>query len=191
MKQCFPNPTCGHKGQRPRTLREMVRDYILHYRPRARAELWTFCRQPFEEALERAALAKDERGKRFSHQRRLRASLLRKARSILRNAAKELRRCDSFDQLHNLIKEHLNGIRGLRGLYYYDTALRIGASLRLMPKRVYLHRGTRKGTSALGLDWRADSLDPRALPKELAVLEPHEIEDFLCIYKAWLRPQMR
>ena len=59
-----------------------------------------------------------------------------------------------------------------------------------MPERVYLHRGTRKGARALGLDWRADSLDPRVLPKELADLEPREIEDFLCIYKDCLRPRI-
>jgi hypothetical protein len=169
----------------------MVRHYILHYRPRAQHELESFSRQPFEEALERAALAIDEDKKRFSHQTRLRGSPLRKARNILLHAAGKLRRCGSFDQLHNVIREHVNGIRGLAELYYYDTALRIGARLSLMPKRVYLHRGTRDGARALGLDWRADSLDPCALPKELAVLEPYEIEDFLCIYKAWLRPEMR
>ncbi|MGD1155166.1 MAG: hypothetical protein ABSA41_04990 [Terriglobia bacterium] len=107
------------------------------------------------------------------------------------DSAKELRRCDSFDQLHNLITEHLNGIRNLGGLYYYDTALRIGASLHLMPERVYLHSGTRDGARALGLDWRADPLDPRALPKALGDLEPYEIEDFLCIYRDHLRPGMQ
>jgi hypothetical protein len=191
MKPCFPNPTRRDNGQRSRTLRGMVRHYILNRRHRAQAELWSFCRLPFEEALERAALAEDEREKRLGHQTRLRGSLLRKARSSLLDAAQELRRCDSFDQLHNLIKEHLKGIRGLAGLYYYDTALRIGASLRLMPKRVYLHSGTRDGARALGLDSRADSLDPRALPKELGVLEPYEIEDFLCICKDKLKPEMR
>jgi len=169
----------------------MVRDYILHCRLRAQQELECFQRQPSEEALRRAALVMDKRGKRLSHQRRLRGSLLRTARSVLLEAAKELRGCDSFDQLHNLIREHLDGIRALAELYYYDTALRIGASLRLMPKRVYLHRGTRVGARNLGLDWRADSLDPRALSKALAVLEPHEVEDFLCIYKDQLRPGMR
>jgi hypothetical protein len=88
------------------------------------------------------------------------------------------------------MKEHLNGVRGLGELYYYDTALRIGASLRLMPRRVYLHRGTRDGAHALGLACKADSLDPRDLPKALAVLEPREIEDFLCIYKDQLSPEI-
>jgi hypothetical protein len=190
MKPCFPSTTCGHKGQRLRTLRGMVRHYILYKRPRAQDELESFRSRPFEEALERAAQAKDERGKRFSHQTRLEGSQLRKAKNILLDAAKEICRCKSFDDLHNLIKKRLDGIRGLGELYYYDTALRIGASLCLKPKRVYLHRGTRIGTRELGLDCRADSLDPRALPKKLAVLEPREIEDFLCIYKDHLRPDM-
>jgi hypothetical protein len=163
----------------------------LSERPRAEQELESFSSQPFGEALERASLAIHKRRRRLNHQRRLKGSALRKAKSILLGAAKELRLCHSFAQLHNLIKEHLNGIRGLAELYYYDTALRIGASLGLTPKRVYLHRGTRDGARNLGLDWRADSLHPRALPKALAVLEPYEIEDFLCIYKRWLRPDMR
>ncbi len=176
--------------QGPRTQRGMVRHYTWHYRPWAQDELERFSNLPFGEAIERAALAKDERGKRFSHQRRLRGSVLRKARNILVDAAKELWRCPSFDQFHRLIQELLNGMRGLGELYYYDTALRIGARMGLMPKRVYLHRGTRDGAHALRLDWRADSLDPRTLPKALAVLKPHEIEDFLCIYKDQLSPLM-
>jgi hypothetical protein len=168
----------------------MVRDYILYCRPRAHEELEKFSKLPFEETLERAALAIDEHGKRFNHQRRLEGPQLRKARNILLDAAEDLRRSKSFDQLHNLIEENLGGIRGLGELYYYDTALRAGASLRLKPTRVYLHRGTREGARALGLDWRADSLDQHTLPEALAVLEPGEIEDFLCIYKDYLRPDM-
>jgi hypothetical protein len=169
----------------------LVRHYISNKRSEAQEELDSFRGQPFEEALKRAALGIDKRGKRLSHQRRLKGSVLRKTRNILLEAANELQRCRSFDQLHNLVKEHLKGIRGLAELYYYDTALRVGARLGRMPKRVYLHRGTRDGARALGLDWRSDSLDPRALPKALAVLEPYEIEDFLCIYKDQLRPETR
>ena len=191
MKPCFPNPTCGHKAQRLRTLREMVRHYILHHRPRARAELWTFCTQPFEKALERAALAIDEDEKRFSHQRRLKQPGLRKADAILSDSSGKLRNSKSFADLHELIMALLEGIGGLGELYYYDTALRIGANLKLMPQLVYLHRGTRDGARALGLDWHANAVDPRHLPKKLAVLEPHEMEDFLCIYKDRLRGSSR
>ncbi len=141
--------------------------------------------------MERPALALNDREKRFRHQTRLGATLLRKARNILLDATREVRPCRSFDELHNLVKERLNGVWGLGQLYHYDTALRIDASRGLMPERAYLHRGTRDGARSLGVDWRADSLDPQLLPRELAILEPYEMEDFLCIYNAWLRPEMR
>jgi hypothetical protein len=169
----------------------MVRVYIERKRHRAHEELDSFCKLPLEEVIRSAAMAEDAHGKRFGHQRRLRSATLRRARNVLLDATKELSQSDSFDRLHTLIKELLHGIRGLGELYYYDTALRIGASLRLLPKRVYMHRGTREGTRALGLDYRSDSLDPRALPKGLAVLQPHEMEDFLCIFKSRLSPGMR
>ena len=65
----------------------------------------------------------------------------------------------------------------------YDTVLRIGAKLDLFPDRVYLHCGTREGARALGLKWRDPWLKVDELPRELRRLKPHEIEDFLCIYK--------
>jgi hypothetical protein len=48
---------------------------------------------------------------------------------------------------------------------------------------VHLHRGTRTGARALGLDTSRSFLKPTDLPKEIRSLRPHEIEDFLCIYK--------
>jgi hypothetical protein len=83
----------------------------------------------------------------------------------------------------------LQGIRGLGHLYTYDTALRIGAKLDLLPEKVYLHAGTRKGAKALGLDWKARALEVASIPDELHELEPREIEDFLCIYEEKLTDQ--
>jgi hypothetical protein len=68
-------------------------------------------------------------------------------------------------------------------LAVYDTATRVGAFLRLQPKRVYLHAGTRQGARALGFRKR-ESLSARELPKALRRLSPDEIEDCLCIYKS-------
>jgi hypothetical protein len=81
----------------------MVRDYTLHCGPWAQEELEIFSSVPFDAALKSAALAEDGDRKRFSHQRRLKWSALRKSSSILVDAANELRRCKSFDQLHNLL----------------------------------------------------------------------------------------
>lgn len=78
-------------------------------------------------------------------------------------------------------------LHGIGELTVYDTALRIGAKLGLLPKKVYLHAGTRAGARALGLNWKATSLAVRELPSELLTLTPHEIEDCLCIFKDKLK----
>ncbi|MBI4192845.1 MAG: hypothetical protein HY525_20220 [Betaproteobacteria bacterium] len=80
----------------------------------------------------------------------------------------------------------MRSVRGIGELYVYDTALRLGAHLRLLPRQVYLHAGTRRGARALGLDHRAKSLAPTKLPAALRCLRPYEMEDVLCIYEDWL-----
>lgn len=98
----------------------------------------------------------------------------------------QFRKClvgfDNFDELHEFLGSAFSRIRGLGPLYTYDTALRLGFFLKLAPERVYLHAGTRKGARALGFR-NSDSVEVAALPEELTILPPHEIENFLCIFK--------
>ena len=69
----------------------------------------------------------------------------------------------------------------------YDTALRIGAYLRLEPKEIHLHTGARDGAKALGFRGGRRSLRPNELPRSLRRLKPYEIEHCLCIYKSHLK----
>ena len=70
----------------------------------------------------------------------------------------------------------------------YDTAHRIGARFGLEPEKVYLHRGTRKGAVALGLDVQRREIEMHELPDAIGQrLKPHEAEDFLCMYERCLR----
>jgi hypothetical protein len=80
----------------------------------------------------------------------------------------------------------VRSVHGIGELYVYDTALRLGAHLRLLPGEVYLHAGMRRGARALGLDHRVRSLAPTKLPTPLRRLRPYEMEDVLCIYEDWL-----
>jgi hypothetical protein len=73
----------------------------------------------------------------------------------------------------------------------YDTAHRIGSKLRLSPECVYLHAGTAEGARFLGIDTKEEFIPKVSLPIELQKLEPHEIEDLLCIYKEELRQLLR
>lgn len=88
-----------------------------------------------------------------------------------------------FEELFDLIRNQLKSIKGLGELYICDTALRIGAYKKLYPMRIYLHAVTRKGARALELDYKADYLYLPSCPPEFMDLEPHEVEDVLCIFK--------
>lgn len=165
----------------------IVRTYISQIRPHAQAELDWFKQQPtFSSAIRLASLAINNKGKRYSHQRRLQKIHLQEAEAILMANANYLRKCECFDDLYSIIEMALQPVRGIGELYVYDTALRIGAKLGLLPQRIYLHAGTRVGAKALGLNGNAKNLEVFAFPKEFHQLEAHEIEDVLCIFKSQL-----
>ncbi|HME68350.1 MAG TPA: hypothetical protein VKM54_00560 [Myxococcota bacterium] len=169
-------------GEPQHSLAAIVRAYQRHCRPRALEELNSFrCEPTLRAAVQRAALAQKPDGRRYDHQRRLSKGTLEEV--CRRLSGEDLRRCRDFDQLHATVKDLVGGVAGVGELTIYDTALRIGAKLELYPSSVYLHRGTRDGARALGLDWRADRIEVGERPRELRALEPYEIEDCLCIFK--------
>jgi hypothetical protein len=177
--QCRPDDASEAAG-----LKALVRLYRLRSRPSSVQELEFFRRMPsLELAVHHAALATDERGKRYSHQCRIPGTSLNRARTVLVSSIPALRGCKSFHDLHSLLVERLRKVRGLGELYCYDTALRIGAFFGLSPELVYLHSGTRVGAKALGLNVSGSFVAPEQVPAPVRALSPSEIEDFLCIYK--------
>ena len=176
---CGPVPTT-----RPlHSLAAIVRAYRKGFQSGAAEELDSFKRErTVQGAIRRAAMARTPDGKRYKHQRRLSAKTRRQVQRKL--ARTEIQFCSTFDELHSVLEARVGSVRGVGELMLYDTALRIGARLRLQPSRVYLHRGTRKGARALGLNWRVPYLDLVQLPRALRALEPREIEDCLCIFKS-------
>jgi hypothetical protein len=85
--------------------------------------------------------------------------------------------------LHELIEDRIGALRGIGVLTVFDVANHLGAYLGLEPEVVYLHAGTAGGARVLGLDHRAETLDPAELPTAFGCLRPYEIEDCLCIYQ--------
>jgi hypothetical protein len=160
--------------------------YRKWYRPRSEAELNCFRRQPtLAAAVALAAVAEDDRGRRFPHQRRLKQADLARARVKLVENVSSLQAEKSFARLHERVETLTRSISGLGVLYQYDTALRVGAKLGLLPANVYLHAGTRIGAKALRIRLEPNQrfLFTTDIPRALLVLAPHEIEDVLCIYK--------
>jgi hypothetical protein len=177
----------GHK--RLRSLAAIVKDYVLRHRHKTIRELRYFRSLPsLEAAISDAGLARRLDGgryKRDSHQRRIPGPVLEIATKRLRRAS--LGDARSFADLIERVARAVRPVHGVGELYIYDTAFRLGGHLRLLPRQVYLHAGTRLGAQVLGLDPRSASVPLNQLPPALRRLRPHEIEDVLCIYKDWLR----
>jgi hypothetical protein len=185
------NDSCrrGFRGRRRlHSLAAIVRDYYHRHRPKTIRELQYFHSLPsLGAAITEAGLARyhdGKRYKRYSHQSRI-------SREALEIATRRLRRANlggarSFTDLITRVRTAVRPVHGIGELYVYDTAFRLGAHLELLPKKVYLHAGTRQGARALGLDHRSGSLLPEHLPILLQRLKPHEMVDVLCIYKDWL-----
>lgn len=167
-------------------LRAIVRAYLQNCQPRLAAQLRSFAEEPTpRSAVSRAALAQEPDGRRYSHQRRIRRTVLQEARRLLLDF--DLGGVSQFTELHSAVQRTIGPIAGAGELLIYDTALRIGAKLNVMPKAVYMHAGTRRGARALGLEWKQPTISVQDLPIVLRDLQPHEVEDLLCIFKDRLR----
>lgn len=167
---------------RSRSLDLIVRLYRRDHQPRLAAQLESFASEAtLESALVRAALAQRPDGKKYSHQGRIKRSVLAESRRRLLTL--DLSRVSSFAALHLTVGDALGSISGAGDLLVYDTSLRIGAKLGLYPSEVYMHAGTRDGAKTLGLGWRRTTLPLEELPAPFHSLQPHEVEDCLCIFK--------
>jgi hypothetical protein len=130
----------------------------------------------------------DQREKIYAHQRHLGADILKQASRELSKPPnlEKIEECDSFATLFERVELATRHIHPFGPLAVYDTALRIGAKRRKLPKLVYLHAGAMAGyrhlvkeRGVVGPKWvRLDNL-----PKEVQVLRPHHAENFLCIFK--------
>ena len=170
-----------------RRVRRAVSDYIAHHRDDAAAELNFYRAMPiFRRVIKAASLARTVDGGKHPHQWRIPWDVLREFGRCLSSREQDLREALSFDELHQVVREAGDRIPGIGVLAVYDTALRIGGKRDLLPTRVYLHRGTMDGAAALGIDRGFPVISVSELPEPFEKLEPHEIEDCLCIFKELL-----
>jgi hypothetical protein len=127
--------------------------------------------------------------KRHPHQRRIRREsiFLFKRHLLSSRSISRLRACQSFDEVYDFVALESAEIDGIGQLFVYDTSLRIGSFLGLLPETVYLHAGALMGARHLGFRSKLSPLSPKKLSKELRQMTAYEIEDFLCIYKEQIK----
>ncbi len=140
-------PTLGSLVMKKK-LEDIVNEYKIDHQKNSESELQWFSNQKtLSNAVSQAALALKENGKKCDHQRRIKKPALEDSEKKLIKEIKKIEQLKNknFDGLHNEVGELIGGIKGIGELTIYDTALRIGAKLKLEPKKVYLHAGTRVG----------------------------------------------
>ncbi len=165
---------------------DIVSAYKKTYRPSLSMQMQFYgTHRSLAEAVETAALARLPGRRRHPHQRRIAQAVLHASKNSLLGV--NLESCKTFSELHERVKTAISDISGIGELTIYDTALRIGAYLRLEPELIYLHAGVRDGVKALGLNHGLHTLEKSQLPRQFHSLRPCEIEDCLCIYKKELR----
>ncbi|MEO8383623.1 MAG: hypothetical protein ABI583_00165 [Betaproteobacteria bacterium] len=174
----------------PPSANDIVDHYLVHHKPRLDGDLAHFRNiSTLMEALDAAAMAQGPKGK-FSHQQRLRWKSLNESRTLLLPCEARLNQATSFDEILQIIRTAILNVNGVGVLYYYDTSLRVAARLDdRFPKDVYLHAGPREGAKALRLDHSKDKLPVSVFAPAFSRLQPHEIENLLCIYRSVL-PRM-
>jgi hypothetical protein len=174
---------------KPATHQQVVDHYIRYQQPDFIAELDWFRSQPtLVKAIREAALARDSRGKRLSHQRRLLRPVTPAAWRKLRLRQRQLESCKNFSQLYRVVERALSSIYGAGPLYSYDTALRLGAFLDISPCKVFLQSGSLQGAMkpSVGGGRRSRTMALNRFPSAFQVLEPCEMENLLCVYRDYL-----
>ena len=193
MYSCAPTNAKTRLGNcRPsrktfQNLKEIVQDYINNCSREAKEELGYFGGQRNLPTAIRVAAQSTVDCKRHPHQRRIHGDTLKAFGRALSHKSKALRACKSFPELMNISHKVSKGFWKHSKLTVYDTTLRIGAHLGIMPDRVYLHAGVKEGAKALGLRGSHGFLMRSQLPKEFQKLKPWEIEHCLCLYKKQLK----
>lgn len=164
-----------------------MQDYVNNCSREAKEELGYFSDQPNLVRAIRAAAEATIDGKRHPHQRRIPGKTLKYFGRALSRRRKALRACKAFPELMKISHKVAQGFWSHSKLTVYDTTLRIGAHLSIMPDRIYLHAGVKEGAKALGLSGSPGFLMRSQLPKEFQELDCWEIEHCLCLYKKQLK----
>ncbi len=160
-------------------------EYYLNNQDEA-TEPWivnTCSQRTIAAAAKTAASAIDTHGRKHPHQYRLQPQVLAHFGDEIA-ALVQKRKYTEFHQLLTDVATVARSIRGIGRVAVYDTSLRLGFKLGLRPDRVYLHAGTRQGAQFYGIQHaNPDFILQSELPVAFDGMPPHDVEDFLCLYK--------
>lgn len=166
-------------------LQNEIELYIEHHRPHLNSiKSYYENLSSLATAIEYGVEGKNPNGKMNNHYRRIGK---KKCRDILRFVLEkepELMQCETFNDIFQVIEEIKKRHHGFGPLWSYDTALRIGFNMKILPDCVYVQSGVKAGFKNL---FRGEKIRSRCYPVEKFgnlkyQLKPYEIENFLCVW---------
>ena len=192
------NGCCGKSpqtGSGTKSLPELMSEWKKECRSRLYELLDGYRTSSFPDALKAASHGEnapngEKAGKRHPHQYRILNKAMKQWEAKLGKAQTKIQsfRGRAFEDLFDFLDKQAHTVSGIGPLMVYDTALRIGANIRCLPKDcIYLHA---HATIPTIHDFR---ITRTQLPKELKALgslKAYEIEDFLCIYHEQVKKLM-
>lgn len=187
-KTCNPERECPCAPGSKKSISEIIKCYLSDTRGVDKERDYYLSVTP-KEALNSAGLALSiwaegqNKPRKHPHQFRRKPTSLEKAREALLAAETKILACSDFEALHALLDKTIRDIPDIGPLMVYDTALRIGITIGVPPKKVYLHSGTFDGAHALITVGKRLCLEVSDLPKEFHKLDADSIESCLCICK--------
>ncbi|WP_461255906.1 hypothetical protein [Treponema sp. R80B11-R83G3] len=150
---------------------------------------WDFIEYTIEQnclknAIRIAVMSKNRNGNLCPHQRHINKDVYDNFFQNLLKVQEKIENSKSFDELINIITD--NKVTGAGELFCYDVALRIGYKLKLLPEKIYIHAGTRKGLkNLLNINNSVKTINKHDLPEPFCSCEltPVQLEDFFCVYE--------
>lgn len=92
----------------------ILRHYDTHHRVRiAREDAWFGSSTTIDGAITRAALATNDQGKRYDHQRRITRGALQEGRAELLDKKDAISKAKTFDELLNIVTTALSDVYGI------------------------------------------------------------------------------
>jgi hypothetical protein len=169
--------------------RAAIRKYISENKQNQDNQLDYYKNLPsLTETIDKATKAVFEGGYKLEHQWHIDDKILGHVAENLKKREKEIQKSSCFERIIEIVNDE--SILGFGPLAKYDTALRIASKLGIQPTKVYLHRGTRIGAKAIGINIRKRRyLEVHELPKvfqdaiDAQIISVKHVEDILCIYK--------
>jgi hypothetical protein len=163
---------------------------IADYRDNELRELYElerfFKSLPFQSAVEYAASGVTPHRKIHPHQRRIGVKQLRQSAAALKKYTPAVRKARSFADLFIITEAVRSQLRGLGGLWSYDTALRMAFNRGKMfyPQAVFVQKSVKKGIKKIFFKMPTNqrTLPLKIFPRELRSLKSFEIENFLSVW---------